>query len=413
MQENSGFKFSDLICSILKRKALFIIVALIITIAGTSLGVLNNKQNPQYEAEFTNSFLQGEDTSLPNGIKLSYTDFVAEETIKALKSDATFNDVDIDKIIEDGDINITKNFDKDKNLTSFTITVSAKHFKDVSVARNFIKKLTIVLSNNVLDKKLVENSTDYDFSKNYSEAVSYEEKIQYLSSQKSLLSSQYAVLIENHGAHFFVNNRTLSHYKAEIDNFAKIKTLSEELDVKYFAPYDAELAATFETKIKVLQSRQQVLKDTLENIKNDVLSLAPNASISINDMSQIIEINKQIADMDHQISVLEMKMTSAKTENLKERDSFVESLDQSKLQLEEMTNTYYKTLESIYANALRVSFVNPSVVSTTGEVSIIVVSGVSLLVGIILSSFITYCAYAIEKKNSLSKEDKQENKQVA
>lgn len=393
---------------IFRKKWLFLAIALAITVAGTliiNFGV--NKSQIVYESEFDLSYPGIENGVYPDGTPFDYRDIVSLPRLTAVKaSDAKYEKVDVSAMAEKNDITLTRNTRTENSVEvatgTYTVSVKGKYFENMSIATDFITDLT---SYPVQYAVSSTNNFDYTFNlTSFSSALSYADKLNYLSAQESLLTSGYGNLISSYGEMFSAtddkgSSRLLRDYLSEISlyfNNNRIDVLYTELETNGYISDDSYLG-TVRLEITELTREKEDNENIIANLKTELAELV---AIYGNNASSIVStyesFNSRIAALTERNVVIDRELKILRTYLGEETptagggdlEAFHAKLDALHAKLTEFTATYSAVTRSVYNAVSRVNYTNVSIVTSTGSISLMISIIGSLVVGFILACIV-------------------------
>ena len=208
--EDSGLSIGDIFRTIFSQKWLALGIAIVITIVGTIGLYLIGKSGSEYSITFVLQLPNSEDSPstylYPDGRNFDYTDFVSLDYLETAKSSSTdYNDVNVEKMVQNGDIKISRELTETAEgtkeyVSSYKITIKSNYFKDGDTARNFMVALS-----GIPVAHIAEMDIDYDYNISASQnALTYEIQLSELENQVRSLQNLYNSFIETYGSDFKV-----------------------------------------------------------------------------------------------------------------------------------------------------------------------------------------------------------------
>lgn len=403
MEENErtegGITIGDIFRTIFSQKWLALIIAVVVTLVGIlgiyfGLNSIRKNYSVTFILKLPNSADSPTSYSYPDGKRFHFSDMVSSENLEKVKnSSRDFENVDVTKMVQQGDISITRVIEETatgSNIfeSNFTISVKANYFNSKDIARNFLITLT-----EVPKKYLTEMDIDYDtYLTSASEALTYDTQLNYLQSQANYLTSQYSSFISSYGGNFVVNNgKTLNAYKSEIDVFNSNNRITQlknealeqgyiksELSLNEYKSQKFEYNRQLEVEKKVYQELVELLQE--------------NHSSTIFDNPQIIEQRRTINNLLQKIDDLDRYI-----EGKQINEQFATSVSEVETSLKKFTSDFSVVASAVYSNASSVSYSDSNIVAVSGEMGLIKAALLSLAVGIILAAIVAYIVGYVKK----------------
>lgn len=400
-EETGGISIGDIFRTIATQKWLALILAVVITVAGTLIIQLGfNYSAKRYVTEFKlelpNDYL-GETYTYFDGSKFHYTDFASRESLAEVKnSDKKFASVDIDAMTKNNDVSVARSvveITEEKSEVTFAISVSSKYFADSSTARDFLSGLANIPVTN-LSKTIIDCDVFLAFSR---EADSYETEISLLQSQLSYLTDGYRTLMNKYGENFVAGGRTLYAYFNELTTYNKINTLnvlgtkvkeegilkSEDEKSKYEMER-MELNRNLgiaEATLKVLLSAQETGGSTTivdASIIKTQSDLVENLKVKIKDMTRYIDEGIVDADLSFKSNYIDPEYNA----------------------LSAFTETYEQILGEVYNKVSSVTFTRVGVISQTGGTGLLTSILLSMVIGVLVALVVAYILGNIKLKKT-------------
>lgn len=395
--------FSDLLEIIFKRKILLTVITLIITIVGTLLlGVVYSKRNTYYTTSFILEYPGSSTLTMPDGTNLKYSEFISQKSLeKVKKSNVNYSGIDVVSLALSDDISISQEIvinSAERKDTVYTITVKAKYFSSKEIAKLFLKDLSTLPINNV--KEMVKNTVHDSYLTAYDNTLSFDNKLNFLEAQKNYLLNAYDTTISSLG-NISINNKTLSAYKQNIENFFMINSLElliSEFEREGYATQNKELAKSYELEIETLLAKKASNEKIIEAIRNEIgKSEYANKDLDFSRISELIEENVVITE---KIDTLKIKLSYAKGEITNEQAylAFTTKLTNFYNNIDTFTNEYIENINIIYEQLSSITFENSSIIKEKGGISIAIAGGASLILGFIIASIVNILIYFIKSK---------------
>lgn len=395
--------FADLLEIIFKRKILLAVITLIITIVGTLfLGVVYSNSNAYYTTSFSLDYPGSATLTMPDGSNLKYSDFISQKSLETVKkSDSKYSSIDVVSLSLYDDISISQEIvinSAERKDTVYTITVKSKYFTNKEVAKAFLKDLSTLPINNV--KEMVKNTRHDSYLNAYDNSLSFDNKLNFLETQKEYLLSAYDKTITSLGD-ISINNKSLSTYKQGVENFFmmnSLELLKSEFEREGYAPKNEELVKSYQSEIETLISKKQSNENIIDAIRLEIgKNEYSDKQIGIDRILELLEENVIISS---KIETLNTKLSYAKGEITNEQEylAFTSKLTSFYENVDNFTNEYVENVNTIYEQLSAITFENSSIIKERGGVSIIVAGIASFIVGLLIASFTILILNGIKKK---------------
>ena len=299
----------------------------VICFAGVNWGVnaLTEKLNASYTYNLATEVDENNVERYVNGKLFDYASVVSRTRMQAIKdSDEEFKRINIDKIIKNNAISVTRNvnFDtdaNDKNVTStktisYTINAKARFFPNKEVGKRFIEKLIYLPLQDSTDSINSYNVTSF-ITASFDE-LSYLDKVNLLEKQYNEINTTYLELDEKFGGHVSANTdgQTLNQlYSDFIYSNSNVLTLVNSLYAHGYVDYEAgheneriaEIKANADALVVSLKAKTKELKtlnELMERLQNiTTISTVEEESELI---KEIIKIKGEIVDASNEITGL-------------------------------------------------------------------------------------------------------------
>lgn len=385
--QDNGISLGDIFRTIAVRKWLALIIAAVITVAGTLAIYLGyNRMKQQYILEFS-LVLPGIDINsavytYPDGKTLQYADIVSSETLTAVKlSEKKFSDINVKSIVTKGDISVIRTVSEKQDEVIYRLSVNADVFPSESLAADFLKAVV-----NVPREYVAQMNLDYDVYLSLSaQAEDYEGQLGLLVSQLDYLIKQYNSLIKTYGENVVANGKTLSSQLNEINSYKNKNTLGTLLSkVKNEGILKSEELVDKLALKKVDYQRQlDIAQATLDNLLKGSASGSGTVYLDANvikEQSDLVEtLKQQIADVDKYIA-------SGKVDATFEQNYIKPQYEI----LQQLTEGLSRSVVEVYDKSSSVAYVNAGVIKTVGGYGLIVSVLLSLIVGVIVALIVAY-----------------------
>ena len=303
-----------------------------------------------------------------NGKIFDYASVVSKARMQEVKdSNEEFAKINLDKIIKNNAISVTRNvtFDtdaNDKNVTStksinYTINAKARYFPNKEVGKHFIQELIYLPledSTNCINSYNVTSFINGEFGQK-----SYLDKVRLLQNQYDEIRISYDELEDKFGAHVSGNNDGLTInqlYNDYLYSNSDVVNLLNSFYARGFVDYQegheneriAEIKNNADSQIVALKTKQQelvTLKDLLNNLQN-VITIS-TIDDDNNLVKEILKIKDEISLKNDEInSIVKVLNWSGYFEDADGNFVFDET---------DKTNACYqlKTLDADWVNANR------------------------------------------------------------
>lgn len=196
----NGITLGEL-CRIICKKIWIVLGAavLVTLVAALLFAFLINPMRSTYEMGFRIVYPGSKDLKYPDGSPFYYQDMITEEYLTAAKaSDERFASVNIERMLEKGDIEISlvtknNNSSASANTVQYLLSVKGSYFASKEVATDFIKALASLPEERVNE---IASSADFKLDESVFERASFSLKLDLLADQKANISEQYKTWIE-------------------------------------------------------------------------------------------------------------------------------------------------------------------------------------------------------------------------
>ena len=261
-EENKGLTLKDICKTIWLKKWIALIVAVLVALAcALALYYGYNPRQKTYEIEFSLNFPGGNNSafySYPDGTQFHYADLTSEETLEKIKKSGDFENVNVEKMVNRGDIDIQRDVTSTASVkegtsyteTSYTIVVKATYFSDKTQAKNFLMSVA-TYPTSYLENMQINYDVYLLSAKNAFADGRQTTAVKYLNDQLTFLSNEYKKLTGTYGETFVVaSGKTLLACAQEVAAYEV-----DETDV------DASIAAvegftnSFRTTSKAVYSK--------------------------------------------------------------------------------------------------------------------------------------------------------------
>ena len=251
-EENKGLTLKDICKTIWLKKWLALIVAVAVALACAIL--IYYAYNPRvknYEMEFSLNLPGGDKDafySYPDGTLFYYSDLTSATTLKGIKENGNFSNVNVEKMVKNGDISITRDVTVTPLSTDgssvyketvYKITAKTKYFSDINQAKEFLTSIAEYpaeyLKSMVINYNLIEGLDDYDAATQNN----------MLKEQLEFIEQEYDSLITTYGKTFVVDGKTLNSYAKEVTAYKGIETYDVETVTKFIETFESTSRAVY------------------------------------------------------------------------------------------------------------------------------------------------------------------------
>ena len=392
-REEGGITLGQIFRTIFSEKWLALIIAAAITIVGTLGLYFTGKRNEVYSVSFVLQLPNTGDASstsytYPDGESFYFTDLISPENLKAVASRDGFKDINVDKMVKEGDISIVRTVDKvDDDAKdgvydlNYTIKVKSKYFEDDDEARDFIEALTAFPREHISSMDI-----DYDQSLTTSKsAITYEEQLILLNNQATYIQSKYNELIIAHGREFVINGgKTLAQYKDEIDAyiskdlFTSLKALADKYgyvkssEAEY--KYRGDLEAIDQALTRATATREELLK------------FADRGSVIYD---EIILISREIATLTQQKEFISAYINSCENA-IEAPQDFRDEVKNIEDMVTEFTEGIKPVASYVYGKVTKINYLSTKVIEVEGGFGILLSAVIGLVAGLVIAAIAAY-----------------------
>lgn len=391
-EAEGGVSVSYIFRTIMSQKWIALIIAAVITVVGTVGLYFWGKRSEVYTASFVLQLPDsGEVTTTsytyPDGESFYFTDLISSENLKAVASRDEFKGIDVNKIVKEGDISISREIDRVDDSKegvydlNYTIKVKAKYFKSENVARAFIEALTVFPQEHISAM-----SIDYDDSLTSSRSkLTYEEQLSALKSQTLYIQSKYAELIESHGGEFVVEDgKTLASYKKVIDDYIKTDLFSSLTALANKNGYVKSREAQYKYESKLTEVEEQL--NLAVSTRNELREFAKEGSVIYD---EIITISREIATLTQQQEYLKKYIESCEGQ-VEPPEDYTDEVERVESSVTGFTEGLKSVAPQVYGRVTKVIYLSPAIVVVEGGRGIVMSLALSLFAGIVLALVIAF-----------------------
>lgn len=401
--------------------SVFVGVALICLLA---ILLWYNKSREVYVTQFNYLIETFDGNTYYDGTKFIYLDLVSEESLNKIKnSNPEFSNIDVNAILSENDITIERN--TDESIYAFTLTIKKKYFNSSNQAKAFVGAIANIPldTTNEMLKQIDYTNALYSYT-NYD--MTYEDKINDLISQATLINNFYANIITKYGdrlldSNFSLNTISSLQKKAikTIENL-NLSSLSEELNTHNYV-YDYETTLPLlEIKKADAENQLSIVENKITAVKQEIdrqLDKSSGASAMVEGLNTTLAgLLVQKEELNSRIKKYQDKIDYGQTTDT---TVFDQKLSKSYDTLAELTQEITNLHKSVLTTNQKVYFDSNNVVTKTGGVSIVVTIGLSLVLGLgiaMLTNLVMDLAkykrmVLLGNTTSLSEDSKEEKKE--
>lgn len=384
-EEKAGLTVREIVKIIISQKWLALLIAVIITVAGTlGLYLGYNAANTEYVRIFTVNIPGSDSTNpvFPDKSPFDYRDIISRDNlVTAKESGEEFKNIDIATMYSEREITIARSTNQiagEQIETSYTIRVNAKYFADKNIASDYIDALVNMPARYLAGIAEVQDAylLDYDVSD------FYEDKIKTLQNQIEFLINGTQNLVTATGEDSS-NIRLLGKLKkfgADIE--VALGDLHKHLyvhDVKAVCAYYEDLTETLDASIRAKMREIEIIYGKLEGA-------APTANF-MQPSERVEQLASEISALEEERTLYRSYLAKYPTGNeapAEGSDEFSSKLDGLKAEAEELTGEYETNLAKYFSEYLLISYDGALIMS--GEINIIICILISLIAGIIIAA---------------------------
>ena len=393
------------------RKLLFLIVTLgVAVVVFLAIVLFYNKNKVNYESSFAYDTVSLSEGKYIDGSSYNVNYIISSANLTAVKeSNEEFKGIDVAKLIETNSISLDKNVKEYNNAdlkseTTYTLRVLKKYFPNDKVAASFIKA---VAETPITKTNALASSLTYDGNLTaYKTADAYETKISLLESQKEFLSASYSKLIELYGD-IYINNRALSSYQKEIEDYFKtnqISVLNSQVAVNgyvlNFESHKNDLNIQKEhlnTQIANNNRTIQLIRDEIDRLLDKVKdSQVTSASLELSSYNtELTRLNMENSNYEKELAIVNTKLTN---NGGADKTVFEATLKTYYDKLNDFTVEYKNVSKDVYANNESIGYTSSSSIKKVGGLSTIL----SVVIGLVLGIVVAFIVNLIVDREKLS-----------
>lgn len=419
-KEEGGVTLGYVFRTIFSQKWLALLIAAVITVAGTLGLYFLGKTNEVYNVSFVTN-LPGSQSSasyfeFPDGKTQHFTEAVSYENLEKVKeSNAAFGDIDIKKMYEKGDISVRCDISeivegsKEYSVT-YMLTAKSKYFKSQTVARDFLSAVSNY-PNEYLKSMKIDYTTALEAS---NDTIMYDKQLDALQEQIEFINSEYADLISSYGGNFVVKNgRTLNYFKSRLQAFVDLGEISRlktnaiengylkideetgEVNQKAKAKYEAERY----NKERERDIANKALTDALDKLSGNDASGEGSGSatgVIMIDAQAVIALTSQIARLDKELEEIDNFINNGKIDI-----NFDGQVKDVYNKVKEFTDEFAGISSTVYTTRSAVSYLNTNVIIDEGGRSWVMSLVISVCAAIVLAAIIAYIVgWSLQRKKA-------------
>lgn len=393
-EEKRGITVGEVFRVAFTQKWLILIIAVIITIAGT-LGIYfgYNKTKTQYAATFTVNFTDSATGVYPDNTPFNYLSIIQLSTLESVKaSDDSFANLNVTEMFNSNDIDIKQTVTTVGSVAqvSYSLTVKTKYFKNIEQARDFISKLVSVPVDYITTWA---GRQKHDANlESYKNADNFADRLEYLNKQAEQLELLFADLPANFSYEKTLAAADLKSVKAQLTSVKGI------LNENYYVEEMATLER-YKNSITALAHELKQLQDVWDKVFPDVspdtvvrdgtyvteaTKLAQeivDKQTSIADYSAYIKENGGSVSEDRGVYTISLpaSIPAEKLEGAEKLDGDLKAINDS---LATLTSTYDRAFVKMYTDT---SFITINGITESGGMGVIIAFALSFVLGVIVA----------------------------
>ena len=383
------------------RKILFLIIAGVLALVSFfSVHFIYTKNKVEYTASYNNHILAIEGGKYMDGSNFIIQDIVSLENLKTIRdSKEEYKGIDVEKIVEKNAITLENVVEKDKDTevekSYYTLTVKAKYFPSVDVAKAFFKD---VMETPLNKTKTLAGEMKYTTNLSiYATANSYERKIAALENQVDYLNEKYTNLISTYGdLEITIDGETkaISLYKNEINEYFGVYNISALYSqirkngyVYQYDKYKNELDIQLTNVEKNLELNQKKI-DAISAERTALINEATAAGVNLQVLdlsaynSTLNELNLERVDLEYTKEILEKKINDGKDADTTAFDATLNNYYEN---LVALTQTYKTISTKVISDNNSIIYMQSSGIQSQGGLSIIIELVLSVFIGVIVA----------------------------
>ena len=392
MEKNEGVSLGKVFKVAFKRWKLLTIVTLGFTAVGF-LGIYFglNALRSSYSTSFSYNANGLTKEKYADESNFSYGDIVSRKSLETVKnSDEKYASINIDKILDNNAITMTGTVSESSSgnydRIIYTLSIQKRFFiSDFDLARSFMADLTeLPLIRNI---NYVENAAFDDALLKIDSAASFEDQISLLALQRDNLLANYEYLT--------TNQLVYGYSDLAISNAKAVENAFDKNEVTYLMNLVSTYGLALDYKaldVDALNTRKGMLD--AEKVNNNALIDSLNAEItSLGTSAAIAELGETIEELiirnneiDNEVTAIDNKIANFGKEasDVTNHTFLVSEIQNDKALLEDCVKSYRSLLEKIYINDSQVSYVDSSIITVKGSLSIPVAIVLPLVTGFVI-----------------------------
>jgi hypothetical protein len=317
----------------LRWKLLLIIAASIFVVGILGTQLIYNKMKTKYSStiEYVNVLGATDGTYINNSI-FNYRDIIKLSNLNSIKnSNSDFASIDVEKIVNNEDITLTKKIDENLKTSFYTIQIKASYFKSSKQAKDFINAIFNIPVNELVS--IYETSDNKSYLTAYNDCTDYESQIEALYNELNLLDNKYTELLKNY-PESSVNGKNISAYQVLFQNkYGQVVEKIIDSNSNYTTTNNNNNSTTTETKTNV-NNNVTIKYKVIEDLKNELSAKKYVKDFEANKASLLnrkASLEKQIEDNNIVIESLEDKIVLYNTGKNRNDSSYVEDPNDLKI----------------------------------------------------------------------------------
>jgi len=407
-KEEQGLTIGEYFKVIFKR-VWWVVGATLVGLAAFMLifGLWYNREMRTYSLTYQLTYPNSESGYYPDGTVFIIEDSVSKEALLAVRNgtysgDAErFSDIDVEDMVDDDKIALTKETDEITGATTYTVTANASYFKNKSQALAFLREVAMypVDRINEIAKAIVYDK--YLTDDVYGNAKTYADRIELLETQKDYIETMYGLISGESGDVAF--------------NLAKLQIVFTSTDIESLesAISNNYYRLDYETYIENVDDEIGALKIEIDGLKAEIemqteardkaASTSPGATLDAYDQ-RISELTSLIAESEKAISTIyktlnkmgnsvdESTDLSAITLTVSDEykqliENFNARLETYRTQLNEQSKTLKNTYIKVYAANSKVTYSNNKLI-VDDEISLALAALMGAVLGFVASAVV-------------------------
>lgn len=417
MEESKPVTIGKVLKVSVKRWKVFVPVMAALTLLGTLLiTFVYNPYQANYVGEFSYSNLDLQKSEYADGSSFSYAQLISKDNLNKIKeSKAEYANINVDKLVNNNKISITRSIDKDNTVTDdnsenqnyvYTLKLNRKYFASRELAASFAYDI----AHSAIDKDedIVNNYVVGQNFDGFESLSSFEDQIKALVSQAKSLSKLYG----KYGDSDKKDDSSKSNVSARVYSLAV--SAQQHLNAVFPTGTDAALYSQIATDGFVKDYSVVDLttyKSLLQKEKADNEALLLVYTTQINNMgggtaltdlpTRVEELTERNVEVETLLNSIDAKIANKSKYDDKDADymakynAFAASINNYKNVLVTETASYKDFLKKAYVESGTVSFEKTNYVEEKGNINIFLAVAVSLLAGVIVGGV---CNLIIDRK---------------